>query len=91
MHEHLKTVGGTGPTDYCLNFWWSMVAMYIVVWVWLYMTLDWKAVFALGVVTGVIGGYGHNWIHQPKYRLYAYIGLDMIGLSSESWYREHVL
>eukprot|EP00164_Ancoracysta_twista_P018814 GFYU01032755.1.p2 GENE.GFYU01032755.1~~GFYU01032755.1.p2 ORF type:complete len:274 (+),score=80.10 GFYU01032755.1:2-823(+) len=43
-----------------------------------------------GIVGAWMGGFGHNWIHQHKYRLYAYC-LDVIGLSSESWLREHLL
>jgi hypothetical protein len=35
--------------------------------------------------------YGHNWIHQPKYRFWAVLGLDLPGLSSENWLREHTL
>jgi len=39
---------------------------------------------------GIVGGFGHNWVHQPKYRKYAYC-LDLIGFSSEGWIREHNL
>ena len=35
--------------------------------------------------------FGHNWVHQPKYRTWAYLSLDTIGFSSTGWFREHVL
>lgn len=55
------------------------------------MSGDWKVSIVLGLVTGVMGGFGHNWVHQPAYRGWAYMGLDAIGLSSEGWIREHLL
>ena len=37
------------------------------------------------------GAFGHNWVHQPKYKHWAYLSLDTIGFSSDGWFREHVL
>lgn len=49
------------------------------------------ATIVWGFVSGLMATYGHNWIHQPKYRFWAVIGLDLPGLSSENWLREHTL
>jgi len=68
-----------------------MVVLYFVVWGVLYWTGDYRMSVALGLTTAVIGGYGHNWVHQTQYRHWAYMGLDVIGLSSEGWVREHIL
>jgi len=38
-----------------------------------------------------LGAFGHNWVHQPKYKLWAVLSLDTIGFSSEQWFREHNL
>ena len=48
------------------------------------------AAFANGVIGAWLGGFGHNFVHQPKYRVYGYT-LDLLGFSSEGWYREHNL
>ena len=55
------------------------------------MTADWRLSILLGLLTGIMGGFGHNWVHQPKYRNWAYMGLDAMGMSSEGWIREHLL
>lgn len=39
----------------------------------------------------ILGGFGHNFVHQPKYRFRSLISLDSIGLSSSTWYRDHNL
>ena len=44
-----------------------------------------------GIAASVLGAFGHNWIHQPQYKFWAYLSLDTIGFSSDGWYREHVL
>jgi hypothetical protein len=91
VHEYLKQNGGSGPTTECLVLWHSLCVSFIV-----FLSLicftgsSWFAV-PWGLVSGLMATYGHNWIHQPKYRLYATIGLDCTGLSSENWLREHTL
>lgn len=45
---------------------------------------------ANAVAGAILGGFGHSWIHQPKYRAHAYV-LDLIGFSSQNWYESHVL
>ena len=41
----------------------------------------------------MLGAFGHNWVHQPKYYRWgwALLSLDTIGFSSEAWFREHNL
>jgi len=45
----------------------------------------------VGVTGSWVGAFGHNWIHQPRYKQWAYLSLDLIGFSSDGWYREHNL
>ena len=44
-----------------------------------------------GRLSALAGAFGHNWVHQPKYKHWAYLSLDTIGFSSDGWFREHVL
>mmetsp|Transcript_11886 Transcript_11886/g.17047 ORF Transcript_11886/g.17047 Transcript_11886/m.17047 type:complete len:287 (+) Transcript_11886:1-861(+) len=48
---------------------------------------------ASGWAGAVLGAFGHNWVHQPKYKQWgwALLSLDTVGFSSEAWYREHNL
>lgn len=91
--EHLKAVGHSdgGPTFACKAlFWFSFVfwcAMWYVTW---YTGWAISAV-GLGLAASWLGAFGHNWVHQPKYRNWAYLSLDTIGFSSEGWFREHLL
>ena len=91
VSAYLKTVGGPGPTQECLILWWVTVAAWIVAWSLLFHTGSYKAAIFLGYMKAIVGGFGHNWVHQHKYRNWAYIGLDLLGLSSEGWIREHLL
>lgn len=43
-----------------------------------------------GITGAILGGFGHNFIHQPNYRRYGYT-LDLLGLNSEAWITEHNL
>jgi hypothetical protein len=45
----------------------------------------------LGMTGSFLGAFGHNWVHIPKYKFYAYLSLDTIGFSSDGWFREHNL
>ena len=91
VHEYLKTVGGPGPTQECINLFWILVTSYFALLAIICYTNSTIANIAWGVVSGLMATYGHNWIHQPKYRLWAVLGLDLPGLSSENWLREHTL
>ena len=50
-----------------------------------------RSFVAAGFVTSWLGAFGHNWVHQPRYKSWAYLSLDTIGFSSDGWFREHVL
>ena len=80
-----------GPTQECVVLFWTVF-------------VAWANAFAYCVYSGTLqsatlcamfatwlGAFGHNWVHQPKYRLWATLSLDTVGFSSESWYRNHVL
>jgi fatty acid desaturase len=45
----------------------------------------------LGLSGSYLGAFGHNWVHIPKYKTLAYLSLDVIGFSSDGWFREHNL
>jgi len=95
VNEHLKTVGGPGPTQECINLFKFLVVSYFVLMAAICKTnsytLRYSLVFIWALVSALMGAYGHNWVHQPKYRFWALIGLDLPGLSSENWLREHTL
>jgi len=93
VNTHLAENGGKGPT-------FTSVALYhitLVVWLALHALVlvtgcqTWPytgpLVLALHIVaSGILGGYGHNWVHQPQYRSWATLSLDLVGFSSENWY-----
>lgn len=91
VNEHLKTVDGPGPTQECINLFKFLVVAYFILFAIICKTNSYAAVFVWAIVSALMGSYGHNWIHQPNYRFWAVIGLDLPGLSSENWLREHVL
>jgi hypothetical protein len=89
--EYLKTVDGPGPTQECINFFWFLVVAYFALFAVICATNSYLVVCVWAIVSALVGSYGHNWIHQPKYRFWAVLGLDLAGMSSENWLREHVL
>jgi len=91
--DYLRKVGypDGGPTLHCKVLNWVVFASWCASFFMMYHT-GWK-VFALltGLLASWVGAFGHNWVHQPKYKLWAYLTLDCIGFSSDGWYREHNL
>jgi hypothetical protein len=90
---HLREVGcpDGGPTTQCVAlFWFNFFA-----WVAMFFVTLWSgsliSAMVLGFVTSWLGAFGHNWVHQPAYKRWAYLSLDSIGFSSDGWFREHVL
>ena len=82
-----------GPTWGCVALFWAVFALW-----WAAATLAWAtgsfAVAAFwGIVSGWLGTFGHNWLHQPRYRGrgWALLSFDLVGFSSEAWFRSHVL
>lgn len=93
--DYLRRVGcdDGGPTWACVCYFWFVFLLWMVRW---WMTLQTGSFFAAvitGVVRTVLCAFGHNWVHQPKYknRRWAALSLDIAGYSSEGWYRDHVL
>jgi len=88
--EYLKGSGGSGPKPECLRLWWIVLGLWLTGFGLIVYTGSFLASFVTGVVGAWLGGFGHNFVHQPKYRFYGY-SLDLLGYSSEGWYREHNL
>ena len=63
VHEYLKTVGGPGPTQECINLFWILVISYFALLVIICYTNSTIANIVWGVVSGLMATYGHNWIH----------------------------
>jgi fatty acid desaturase len=93
LTEHLRSVKcpSGGPTRECCIMFWATVAAFFAAWGFMFASGSVASAVAFGLVASVLGAFGHNWIHQPKYRFWAYLSLDTIGFSSTGWFREHVL
>lgn len=81
------------PTWACMAFFWSIFTGWFTLMSLTYMTGSYLTAFVTGIVGTWLASFGHNWVHQPKYkdRGFAILSLDMVGLSSEVWFRDHVL
>jgi len=93
LTEHLRKVRcpGGGPTRACrIAFQVNFVA-WCACWGLMYYSGSFLASIAFGLLSSLLGAFGHNWVHQPQYRLWSYLSLDTIGFSSTGWFREHVL
>lgn len=91
VHLFLKTSGGAGPTSTCIALFWMIFSLWAALWIGTLRTGSLVLAVCVGLVGAVLGGFGHNWVHQPKYRLWAVLSLDTLGFSSEAWLREHLL
>jgi len=81
-----------GPTRQCVAlFWLVFLAWAAGLLCLLLITPTIPTAVLCGVLASFLGAFGHNWIHQPDYKHYAYLSLDLIGFSSDGWYREHLL
>jgi len=80
-----------GPTNECLALYWIMQALYFVAVAAALKYGTILSILALGLVTSWAGAFGHNWVHQPKYKWMAYLCLDIPGFSSDMWFRDHNL
>jgi hypothetical protein len=91
--DYLKKVNckDGGPTQTCVILFWTVFVVWAAAMYTSYRTGSILASVATGLVATWLGGFGHNWIHQPKYKRWAILSLDTVGFSSEAWYREHVL
>lgn len=90
---HLRSVNcpAGGPTMACIVLFWGIFFAWLVAWAALWHTGSFFVAPLLGILAALLGAFGHNWVHQPKYKFWAYLSLDTIGFSSNGWFREHNL
>ena len=90
--EYLISVGypNAGPTLQCkILFWMSFIA-WISCYLWLFSTCSVLPAICTGFTASWLGAFGHNWVHQPKYKFWAYLSFDTIGFSVSSiLFRSH--
>jgi len=93
VNEHLKRAGHQdgGPTLQCKLLFWTSFVLWIRSFAWLLLSGTVPSAICTGFTAAWLGAFGHNWVHQPKYKFWAYLSLDMIGFSSDNWYRNHNL
>eukprot|EP00547_Thalassionema_nitzschioides_P000459 CAMPEP_0194204406 /NCGR_PEP_ID=MMETSP0156-20130528/3931_1 /TAXON_ID=33649 /ORGANISM="Thalassionema nitzschioides, Strain L26-B" /LENGTH=391 /DNA_ID=CAMNT_0038930405 /DNA_START=161 /DNA_END=1333 /DNA_ORIENTATION=- len=93
--DYLRDIGYSsgGPTWECVIYFWSVFCIWAAL-----MVASWyTGSVAIGILTGFfssfLGAFGHNFVHQPKYKEWgwALLSLDTVGFSSEGWYRDHLL
>ena len=91
--DHLKESGYPSgePKMECKVLFWVAFILMISCYAWLLSSASVPSAIAFGLTSAWLGAFGHNWIHQTKYRFWAYLSLDMIGFSSDGWFREHNL
>jgi len=91
--DHLRSVGcpDGGPTTGCIVFFWVVFFAWVCSWVALWHTGSFLVAPVLGFTSALLGAFGHNWVHQPKYKFWAILSLDTIGFCSGMWFREHNL
>jgi hypothetical protein len=80
-----------GPTLFCLALFWFVFICWTSSYIYLCQYGTVFGAFMLGMTGSFLGAFGHNWVHIPKYKFYAYLSLDTIGFSSDGWFREHNL
>lgn len=73
----------------CVIFFWATFAVWLGGLVALWATGSVICALCLGVPGALVGAFGHNWVHQPKYKFWALLSLDTLGFSSTGWFREH--
>jgi len=95
VSKYLKDINcrDGGPTTQCLVLFWFVFSLYVMGMYWTWSTGYFHAAGITAVFGALLGAFGHNWVHQPKYKDWgwALLSLDVLGFSSESWFREHNL
>ena len=82
---------GPGPTAACLGLFWALLVAWFALFCATALTGKCALAVSTGVVGALLGGFGHNFVHQPKFRAHAFV-LDLCAaMSSEGWVREHLL
>jgi hypothetical protein len=87
----LRQHGGKGPTTTCKALFVAVFVLYLLFYVLMWHSGHFLAAVLTGLVATWLGAIGHNWVHQYRYRFWAYLSLDAIGLNSTAWEREHNL
>jgi fatty acid desaturase len=93
LTEYLIKVGcpSGGPTRECCIAFWLILAISVASFALMYWSGHALAALNFGFWAALLGAFGHNWVHQPEYKIWAFLSLDTIGFSSTGWFREHVL
>lgn len=93
VSKYLKEVGCRhgGPTRQSILLFWSCFVGMIITYSLLVYTGSMLVIPICALMCGLTGAYGHNWIHQPRYKHWGYLSMDPLGMSSDCWFREHVL
>ena len=91
--QYLESIGypDAGPTLQCKVLFWMSFVAWVTCYVWLLYTCTIPSAIAFGFTSTWLGAFGHNWVHQPRYKLWACLSLDTIGFSSNAWFRDHNL
>eukprot|EP00948_MAST-09A_sp_MAST-9A-sp1_P004301 g4301.t1 len=91
--KHFKSLGdgAPGPTTECVMLFWTIFFTWVSSFAYMYYAGTIGSALLCGLFAAWLGAFGHNWVHQPKYRFWATLSLDTVGFSSEAWYREHIL
>ncbi|KAL7527085.1 hypothetical protein ACHAWF_002033 [Thalassiosira exigua] len=93
VYEYLTSIGKPRgePTLQCKIFFWTAFLMWSSNLAWLIHSGTILSAITCGLTSAWLGAFGHNWVHQPKYKLWANLSLDTIGFSSDTWLRDHNL
>ena len=93
--RYLTSVGCPNgePTWECIGLYWATLVCWIGWMTALYITGSPWLILPTALISAILGSFGHNWVHQPtyKHRGWALLSLDLVGFSSEGWWRDHVL
>ena len=91
VNSYLNNNGGPGPSLLCLNVFFVIFLFFCLFYFMTAYLGKWYFALILGFFSSLLGGYGHNWVHQPNKKLFAYLSLNLSGFSCEVWFREHLL
>jgi fatty acid desaturase len=93
LTDHLRKVKCPRgePTRFCCQLFWVNFVAFCASWAVMFATGTFVSSVVFGLLAALLGAFGHNWVHQPAYRVWSYLSLDTIGFSSTGWFREHVL
>jgi hypothetical protein len=81
VYSHLVSVGHPdgGPTARCKALFWVSFAAWAAAWWWTWWCGSVGCAVLVGLTASWVGAFGHNWVHQPRYKQWAYLSLDLIG------------